>query len=391
MSVLAGSRRTRANLLLLLAAAIWGFAFVAQVGGAQVGAFTFNSSRFLLGALSLLPVIAWLDHHHALTRAERRRRWRAVVRPGLLIGVLLFVGSSLQQIALQYTTAGSAAFVTGLYVVTVPLAGLVLGHRIRGSIWAGAGLAVVGLYLLTMIGGPGAINTGDLLCLISTVFWTGHILAVSRFSRRLDPLRLSVAQFVANSLYAAVAAMLVEDAPFAGLPTVIGPIAYAGLVSVGVAYTLQVVGQRDALPSHAALIMSLETVFGALGGALFLGERMAPTGYLGAALMLAGIIVSQLPAKGLRSTDRPGPTPGAASTRVGATPAGATRARATQAGATRAVATRAGATRAVATRGAAIPAEVTRAESIRAEATRAESACPEAVTSGAAETHPGVR
>ncbi|QGF22454.1 DMT family transporter [Raineyella fluvialis] len=297
MKAAASSRRTRANLLLLLAAAIWGFAFVAQIAGAHVGAFTFNSSRFLLGALSLLPVIGWLDRRDHLDTAERRRRWVAVVWPGLLIGVLLFAGSSLQQIGLQFTTAGHAAFVTALYVVTVPLVGVLLGHRIRGAIWVGAGLAVAGLYLLTMTGGPGAMNTGDVLCLASTFFWTGHILAVSRFSRRVDPLRLSVAQFVANSAYAAVTALLVEPHPFTGLSTVLGPIAYAGLVSVGVAYTLQVVGQRDALPSHAALIMSLETVFGALGGALFLGERMVPMGYLGAALMLAGIIVSQLPAR----------------------------------------------------------------------------------------------
>lgn len=318
MSVVAGPRRTRANLLLLLASAIWGFAFVAQVAGTQVGAFTFNSSRFLLGALSLLPVIVWLDRRNGLTGAERRRRWRAVARPGLLIGVLLFAGSSLQQLSLQFTTAGNAAFVTGLYVVTVPLAGLALGHRIRGSIWVGTGLAVAGLYLLTMTGGLAAMNTGDLLCLVSTLFWTGHILAVSRFSRRLDPLRLSVAQFVANSLYAAVAALVFEDAPFTGLPTVIGPIAYAGLMSVGVAYTLQVVGQREALPSHAALIMSLETVFGALGGALFLGERMVSTGYAGAALMLAGIIVSQLPTRGPRPPSRSEPTAGTeVSTRAG--------------------------------------------------------------------------
>lgn len=296
MSIASLSPRSRANLLLLLASAIWGFAFVAQVAGGAVGAFTFNSTRFLLGAVSLLPVIAWLDRRDAVPAAERVRRWKAVVRPGLLIGVLLFAGSSLQQIALHHTTAGNAAFVTGLYVVTVPLAGIALGHRIRGTIWAGAGLAVAGLYLLTMTGGLAAMNTGDLLCLVSTLFWTGHILAVSRYSRRLDPIRLSVSQFVFNALYAGVAALVFEEAPFRGLPTVFGPIAYAGLVSVGVAYTLQVVGQRDALASHAALIMSLETVFGALGGALFLGERMAPVGYAGASLMLAGIIVSQLPA-----------------------------------------------------------------------------------------------
>lgn len=306
---IAEPRRVRANLLLLLAAAIWGFAFVAQVAGAHVGAFTFNSSRFLLGALSLVPVIAWLDRRAGLGRAERRRRWRAVVGPGSAIGVVLFAGSSLQQIALEYTTAGKAAFVTGLYVVLVPLVGVLLGHRIRANIWGGAAFAVVGLYLLTMTGGLLGMNPGDLLCLAGTVFWTVHIVVVGRFAKRVDPLRLSVAQFASNSVYAAVAALLFEPHPFQGLPTVVGPLAYAGLMSVGVAYTLQVVGQRDALASHAALIMSLETVFGAIGGALFLGERMAPVGYLGAALMLVGIIWSQLPARHDNTAPQGGPVP----------------------------------------------------------------------------------
>ncbi len=292
------TRRTRANLMLLVASAIWGFAFAFQVLGTSVGAFTFNATRFLLGAASLLPLIAWQDRRAGHSATARRDRWRATVGPGLLCGALLFGGSSLQQVALNDTTAGNAAFVTGLYVVLVPLVGIALGHRSRPVIWGGAALAVAGLYLLTMAGRAASINPGDALCLVSTLFWTAHILVIGRFSRRYDPLRLAATQFVANSLYAAAAALVFEPAPFQGLLGVLVPIVYAGVLSVGGGYTLQVLAQRDALESHAALIMSLEAVFGAIGGALLLGERMTGSGYLGAAFMLAGILLSQLPARG---------------------------------------------------------------------------------------------
>lgn len=290
------SRRLRANLLLLACAAIWGFAFVAQVVGGHVGAFTFNATRFAIGAASLLPIVAWLDRRGGVTPEEGRRRWRAALVPGLVCGAFLYGGSSLQQVGLESTTAGNAAFVTGLYVVLVPLAGLLLfRHRTTRNTWVGVALAVVGLWLLT-VGADLAVNPGDALNLGGTVFWTAHIIAIGHFARRLDVLRLSVAQFAANAGYAAVTAFVVEENPFVGVPDAVGPILYAGVISVGVAYTLQVVGQKDAVASHASMIMSLEAMFGAIGGALFLGEVMSGRGYVGAALMMAGILVAQLPA-----------------------------------------------------------------------------------------------
>lgn len=302
------TRRTRANLMLLLAAAIWGFAFTAQVFGTAVGAFTFNATRFLLGAISLLPLIAWQDRRTGVDRAVGRTRWRATLVPGLICGAFLFAGSSMQQLAMFLTTASNAAFVTGMYVVLVPVVGIALGHRSTLNVWTGVVLAVVGLYLLTMTGGIAQMNPGDALTLAGTVFWTGHILSIGYFARKLDPLRLAVSQFVANSVYAAVAAFLFDAHPFQGLETVIGAVLFAGVVSVGLGYTLQVLAQRDALESHAALIMSLEAVFGALGGALILGERLTPAGYLGSALMLAGILVSQLPGR-RASPEQPGLIP----------------------------------------------------------------------------------
>ncbi len=318
-AVTSSARRTRANLLLLLCAAIWGFAFVAQVVGAHVGAFTFNATRFALGAVSLLPVVAVLDRRGGVTAAEGFARWRATLGPGALCGVFLATASTLQQKGIESTTAGNAAFVTGLYVVMVPLVGVLLGHRVTRTIWVGVSLAVVGLYLLTMTGGIARMNPGDVLCLIGTVFWTSHILAVGRFARRHDPLRLSVVQFAACSAYCAVGALATEPAAFSGLETAVIPLLYAGVVSVGIAYTLQVVGQQDALASHAALIMSLETVFGAIGGALLLGERMAPVGYAGAGLMLLGILLSQLEPR--RRDAHPVPVPEPPSTALDDGPA----------------------------------------------------------------------
>ena len=299
----ATTARTRAHLILLVCAALWGFAFVAQVAGAHVGAFTFNATRFAIGALSLLPVIALLDRRATLDADERRARWRDVVVPGLICGGLLFGGSTLQQLGVESTTAGNAAFVTGLYVVGVPLVGLAFGHRAGRWLWLGAATAVAGLWLLTVTP-DAAVNPGDVLCLVGTGFWTAHILAIGHFSRRLDVLRLSVAQFAANSLYAGVSALALEPRPFAGVLDAVGPVLYAGLVAVGVAYTLQVVAQADAEPAHAAIILSLEALFGALGGALFLGEQMTLRAGLGAALMMLGIIVSQVPARGLPPTSQ---------------------------------------------------------------------------------------
>ena len=271
------SARTRAHLLLLACAAIWGMAFVAQrLGADAVGASTFIAARNLLGAAALLPLLWWWDRRDARTAAGRRAAWRAVVVPGVVIGSLLFAGSELQQVGIEHTTAGNAAFVTGLYMVMVPLAGPLFRHATPSVTWVGIGLAVPGLFLLTWTGT--GIGLGDLLCLAGAAVWTFHILAVGRAAAALDPLRLSVAQFGVAAALAAVAALLVEERPFGGMEHAVGALLFAGLVSTGVGYTLQVVGMRHAHASVGAMIMSLEAVFGALGGALFLGERLGARG-----------------------------------------------------------------------------------------------------------------
>ena len=292
------SHRARGNVLLLLTAAIWGFAFTAQrVGAEHVGPFSFNAVRFTLGALVLLPLIRLLDRREDRlgTPLDGRRTgpaWRLTLGPGLIAGTVLFLGAFLQQAGIATTTAGKAAFVTGLYVVLVPLLGIALRHRTTTGTWVGVVFAVAGMYLLCVTEDL-TIAAGDALVLLSAFAFAGHILVIDRYGA-LDPIRLSAVQFFTCAGLSLIAALAVEAAPFGGLGRAVVPILYGGLLSVGVAYTLQVVAQRDAVPSHAALILALESVFGVIGGALLLGESMTARGYLGCALMFTGIVVSQL-------------------------------------------------------------------------------------------------
>ena len=287
------SRRLRANLLLLLASAIWGFAFVAQrVGAESVGAFTFNAARFALGAVALLPVVWWLDRRRGVPRPIRALATRAAVLPGLVAGALLATAVGLQQVAMSHTTTGNAAFITGLYMVVVPVLAAFRGHRSSWTTIAGIALALVGLYFVAIRDGF-SIGFGDAIVLVSTIPWALQILVVEHYAKRVSALRFSISQFLWCAALSALAAPLLDDRPFAGLGAGLVPLLYGGLLAVAVAYTLQVVAQRDALASHAALIMSSESVFGALGGALLLSESMGVRGYFGATLMAAGIALTQ--------------------------------------------------------------------------------------------------
>ncbi|MGI6336969.1 MAG: DMT family transporter [Eubacteriales bacterium] len=280
-----------ANLLLLLTAAIWGFAFVAQKTGAEyVGAFTFNGIRFLIGGLILRPVIAVLDASRKKSGAPAASR-KEPLRAGLIAGLLLFAGASLQQIGILYTTAGKAGFITGLYVVLVPVFGFFLRQRTGKNVWAAVVLAAVGIFLLSVTEAF-TVSGGDLLVMVSAVFFACHILCIDRHTAHVDPLRLSSIQFLVTGTLSLLIAVLFED--FTGLYAALPMILYGGLLSVGVAYTLQVVAQKNARPAHAAILLSMESVFGALGGALILRERMTARGYIGCALVFAAILLSQI-------------------------------------------------------------------------------------------------
>ncbi len=286
----------KADILLLLTATIWGFAFVAQrIGMDYVGPFTFNAVRFALGSLSLLPLILLLQKRQSNTDQRRFSddTNKSVLLGGILAGGALFAGASLQQAGLVYTTAGKAGFITGLYVVIVPLLGLFWRQRPRIGTWVGAILAAVGLYFLS-ITKEFDISFGDLLVLVGAFFWAGHVLLIGWLAPRTDALKLAAAQFAVCSLFSFLTALVIETMSIASIWQAAVPILYGGIGSVGIAYTLQVIAQRDAHPAHSAIILSLEGLFAAIGGWLLLGEVLSPRGIFGCAMMLTGMFFSEL-------------------------------------------------------------------------------------------------
>ncbi len=283
----------KSDSLLLLTAMIWGLAFVAQrVGMEHVGPFTFTGIRFLLGVLSLLPLLYFFPKTTQTTKDKPLpffwKRWG-----GLLAGILLFGGISLQQIGLQYTTAGKAGFITGLYVVLVPIFGLFIKHKTGLGTWIGAILAVIGMYLLS-VKGNFQIEQGDLLLIISTGFWACHVLVIGWLSPYLHAIKLSIYQYATTGVISLIIAFIIEPVSLSGIYRAGLPILYGGIMSVGVAYTLQVIVQKTAHPAHAAIILSLETVFAAIGGWLFLDERLSFRALLGCGFMLGGMLFAQL-------------------------------------------------------------------------------------------------
>jgi drug/metabolite transporter (DMT)-like permease len=291
----------RSNLMLLLTATIWGLAFVAQrIGVAYVGPFTFNGIRFALGSLSLVPLVLFLNGKPSSREPQDglpdRGSLRVVVPAGLIAGLVLFAGASLQQVGLVYadTTAGKAAFITSLYIVLVPILGILWRHYVSPSTWLGAVVALVGLYFLSVKQGF-SFSAGDLLELAGSFFWAGHILLIDHLTNKnVNALKLACTQYAVCSALSLATALMFEAITLTGLREAAIPILYGGILSVGVAYTLQIFGQKHAQPAHAAIIMSLETVFAALGGAIILHEGLGARGIAGCSLMFAGMLMSQL-------------------------------------------------------------------------------------------------
>ncbi|UWG96090.1 DMT family transporter [Dehalobacter sp. DCM] len=284
----------KSNVLLLLAALIWGLAFVAQrVGMEHIGPFTFNGVRFALGALSLLPLMVYFDRKQG-KMDQVPHIWKAALKPGLIVGLVLFCAASLQQIGLIYTEAGKAAFVTGLYMVFVPIVGYVLfKQRLAKTAVLGTVMAVVGLYFLSVKTGF-EIERGDLFELCGSLFWTAHILIIDAYVKRIDALRLAFYQFIVCSVLCMAAAVIFETITWQGITLTAVPILYGGICSVGVAYTLQIVGQKYAKPSQAAIVLSMETLFAGIGGYFILNERLGSVELLGCVLMFAGMLLSQI-------------------------------------------------------------------------------------------------
>lgn len=260
----------------------------------HVGPFTFNGIRFALGSLSLLPLLLISGQKKPAKRQAMRQADRKTILWGSgAAGLILFSGASLQQMGLVYTTAGKAGFITGLYVVIVPLLGLFWRQKVEWGTWLGAILAAAGLYFLCITKAL-SISAGDLLVLIGAFFWALHVLLLGWLSPRMDALKLAFLQYTACSLLSLLTAGITETITLQGILEAAVPIFYGGVVSVGVAYTLQVVAQRHAHPAHAAILLSLETVFAALGGWLILNETLSARAILGCSLMLSGMLCSQL-------------------------------------------------------------------------------------------------
>lgn len=282
--------------MLLLVAVVWGFAFVVQrLAAAEVGLFTFNGVRFLLGALALTPLLLLkrrVGGAGPVRTAEPKERART--RLGLLAaGVLLMLGAAFQQAGLKFTSAGNAGFITGLYVVLIPVF-LAIGWRRapKGITWLAAALAATGLFLLST-GGRMQINRGDLLELIGAVFWTLHVILIGWMVERMEVLKFAAGQYLVCGLISLALGLLIESQDLSVLLDNWRLVAYTGLISVGLGYTLQAAGQQYAPPADAAIILSMEAVFAAFSGWIFIQERLGPVQIAGSGIMLLGMLLAQ--------------------------------------------------------------------------------------------------
>lgn len=294
------SKKMRGNLILLLTALIWGTAFVAQSAGMEhVQPFTYNGVRTLIGGLVLIPVIFLFDRLKPADQRpspdEQKEIRRNSLIGGAACGVVLCVASSFQQFGISMTTAGKAGFITALYIVIVPLLGIFIKKKIPKITWLCVGIAVVGFYLLCVKEGF-SVSAGDLLVLCCAFFFSIHIMVIDYFNgKQVDGVRMSCIQFLVAGLISLVLMLVFEQPSLENLWAAKGSILYAGVLSCGVAYTLQILGQRDTEPTTATLILSLESVFAALSGWALLHETLSFKELAGCALVFAAVILAQIP------------------------------------------------------------------------------------------------
>ena len=326
------TKKLKGNLLLLLTAFIWGTAFAFQKSGGYIGAFTYNGVRTLLGAAFLVPVIFILDRvkkskkgasntdastisdgaananamakndastiSDALASSQEKKPLtsrQALLRGGLFCGIAMFLGSNLQQIGLALIPAGKSGFITSIYSVLVPIFALFLGKKVRPILWFCLALAMAGMYLLCMTAGAGGLSLGDLVTLLCAVAFAFQIMIVDHYAPLTDPVKLSCLQFFVGGALS-IPFMLIFEVPSAAkILAVLPSLLYTGIMSTGVAYTLQIIGQRDADPTEATLILCMESVFSVLGGAVLLHEVMKGSQYAGCLLIFSAVVLSNLP------------------------------------------------------------------------------------------------
>ncbi len=287
----------QADAMLMVTAIIWGFAFVAQqVGMDHIGPYTFIAVRFLIGSLSMIPVILWLGKGRVDKVDNEQHRIAGLplwLWGSAGVGTLLFIGSALQQVGLLYTTVGNAAFITGLYVLFVPIIGVVLRHKIGAPVWFGCVFAVMGLGLLTLDSSL-TVNKGDLLNLMGAVIWASHVLFTDWLVDRVNAVKLATAQFIFCTFWSMIAAFALETPEIDSIMKAIIPLLYVGILSTGVAFTLQAVAQQHAPPAIIAILLSTEAIFAVIGGWWLLDETLNTQQLVGCSLMLAGILIPQL-------------------------------------------------------------------------------------------------
>lgn len=297
------SKKMKSNILLLLTAFIWGSAFVAQKSGMDyIEPFTYNGIRTFIGGMVLIPVIIFFTKKNNRQNGTEEKIFdfekdKIAIIGGICCGLALFVASSLQQFGVSYTTAGKAGFITTLYVVFVPILSLLLRKKVRPIMWVCVALGAVGLYLLCMTDASFSLQFGDMLVLLCAVAFAVHILVIDHFSPKADGVKISCVQFLVSGVLGIICMFIFETPDIGNILACWLPILYAGVLSCGVAYTLQVVAQADADPTAASLILCLESVFAVISGAILLHESMSPRELMGCAVIFAAVIISNLPEK----------------------------------------------------------------------------------------------
>ena len=282
------------NLALFMTAMIWGLSFVSQRAGMEyIGPFTFNTIRSFLGALSLIPVICWVKYSKVDTRGRRRKCFQRInlAKAGTACGLALFTAMTIQQYCMQYVTAGKAGFIVALYIIFVPIISMLFGNKLAKRIIASIIMSVIGLYLLCY-NGNGQLSVYDLLLLASAFFYGVHIIVVDHFSSRVDAVKTSCVQFFVMGLLSMLLMLVLETPVWANIIACKGPLFVTGILTCGIAYTLQIYGQKHTIPVVASLILCLESVFAVLGGFLILGETMVPKEIWGCVLMITAVIIA---------------------------------------------------------------------------------------------------
>ena len=302
----------RHTILPIVAAFIWGTAFVSQVQGSErLDAFSFNMARSVVAAIFLFAVACGVrlwKKRHALatgtyrerTPAEKAAARKALLVSGAICGTMLTVAANLQQAGIAQSGAGKSGFITALYVVLVPVLGIFLKKRVAPHVWVSVLLAVIGLYFLSIKAGDFSIEQGDFFLILCALAFAFQIMTIDHFSGLVNGIELSCAQFIVVALESGILMLLFSEVSVADFLAVTGPILYAGLLSSGVAYTLQIISQKGANPTLVSLLMSLESVFAVVSGALILHERLTGREYLGCAIMFIAVVLSQIPLEKLR-------------------------------------------------------------------------------------------